>query len=91
MLVSEDEAVGDPHHTGMLLSSLFQFGVFLMALSEQIAPLCAQQGIPACQLLQTPRDNVACFTDFLLTGWFCLQDSENIYCISPAFSYISLV
>lgn len=28
--------VDGPHHTGMPLSSLFQFGVFLMALGEQI-------------------------------------------------------
>lgn len=32
----------------------------------------AQQGFPACQLLQTPRDYIACFTDSLLTTCFCL-------------------
>ena len=86
--------MNDPHHTGMLLSSVFQFGVFLIALGEQISlfhAALAQQGIPACQLLQTPRDSVSCFTDCLLTAWLCLQDIEYIHCIPPALSYISLV
>lgn len=36
-------SVDDPHHTGMLLSSLFQLRVFLMALGEQIALFHATQ------------------------------------------------